>query len=103
MIILFILMVLIGPRFANVVWWLLQPTRYNITFPNAIFGILGIIFIPWTSLMYVIVFPGGITGFDWLWLGIALFADISSYGSSAYGGKKQMSTPKPTTPTTPTE
>jgi hypothetical protein len=96
-------MVLIGPRFANVVWWLLQPARYSITFPNAIFGILGIIFVPWTSLMYVIVFPGGITGFDWLWLGISLFADLSSYGSSAYGGKKQMSSPKPATPTTPTE
>jgi hypothetical protein len=100
-IILFILLVLLGPRFGNVMWWLLQPARYNLAFPNAIFGILGIAFLPWTTLMYVSVYAGGITGLDWLWLGIGLFADLSSYGSSAYGGKKQMSPSKPATPATP--
>lgn len=94
----FILLVLLGPRFGNILWWLLQPTRYSLAFPNIILGILGIVFLPWTTLMYVASFAGGITGLDWLWIGIGLFADISSYGSSAYGGKKQMSAPKTSTP-----
>lgn len=96
----FILLIIGGPRVGNAVWWLVQPTRYNVAFPNIIFGLLGIFFLPWTTLMYVACFPAGITGFDWLWLGIGLFCDISSYGSTAYGGKKQMSS-KPQTPATP--
>jgi len=35
--------------------------------------------------MYVIVFPGGITGFDWVWLGLGLFADIVWWSGAAVG------------------
>ena len=28
--------------------------------------------------MFVLVAPGGIVGWDWLWLGIALFGDIAN-------------------------
>ena len=31
-----------------------------------IWAILGFIFLPWTTLMYVMVIPGGIVGFDWV-------------------------------------
>jgi hypothetical protein len=94
----FILLVLGGPRLFNVLWWLVQPVRYNLAFQSSIIGILGIVFLPWTTLMYVSVYAGGITGFDWVWLAIGFFADLASYGSSGYGGKKQMSAPKSTTP-----
>jgi hypothetical protein len=40
-------------------------------------GILGLIFAPWTVLMYVIVFP--LNGFDWIWLGFGVMADVASY------------------------
>jgi hypothetical protein len=29
--------------------------------------------------MYVLVARGGVEGFDWVWLGLAVFADIASY------------------------
>ena len=29
--------------------------------------------------MYIIVAPGGVIGWDWLWLGLMLAADIASY------------------------
>lgn len=99
----FILLLIGGPRVGNVFWWLLQPARYNLAFPNIIIGALGVLFLPWTTLMYVASFGGGLTGWDWLWIGIGLFCDITSYGSSAYGGKKQMSSPKPATPSTPAQ
>ena len=40
-------------------------------------GILGLIFAPWTVLMYVLVFP--MNGFDWIWVGLAIGADVVSY------------------------
>jgi hypothetical protein len=39
-------------------------------------GFLGWLFLPWTTLMYISIYPGGITRFDWIFLGLGLFADI---------------------------
>jgi hypothetical protein len=79
-----------APRLALVFWWIFQPVRLNATFPNFIWPLLGILFIPWTTLMYVIVFPGGINGFDWLWLGLALAIDIGAWGGG-YRARSQRS------------
>ena len=40
-------------------------------------GIAGLIFLPWTMLMYPIVFP--LNGWDWLWIGLAVACDIATY------------------------
>ena len=32
----------------------------------------------------------GVVGFDWLWLGLALIADIASYGGGAYGNRERI-------------
>ena len=50
--------------------------------------------------MYVLVFPGGIEGLDWLWLGLGLFADIASYGGSAWGNRDQSGRTRPGPTTT---
>lgn len=80
---LFTTLVFLGPRAGILVWWLLQPARWQAAFQSALWPILGIIFVPWTTMMYVLVFPGGVTGLDWLWLGLGLFADIAWYSGAA--------------------
>ena len=42
--------------------------------------VLGIIFLPFTTLFYVFMWtPGvGLVGWDWLWIGLAVFMDIAS-------------------------
>jgi hypothetical protein len=87
---LFTTLVLFGPRLAILFWWLLQPVRFNLAFSNFLWPLLGFLFLPWTTLMYVIVFPGGVTGFDWIWLGLMFVADISSYGGGAYGNRHRI-------------
>ena len=91
----FLSLVLLGPRFVGAIWWIWQPMQWQLAFNNWpggslwwIWPVLGIVFLPWMTLMYVIVAPGGITGFDWLWLGLGLFADIASYGGGA--GRKRI-------------
>ena len=91
----FLALLLLGPRFFGAMWWLFQPLRWQEAFNNLFGGglwwlwaILGIVFIPWTTIMYVIVAPGGIVGWDWLWLGLMLFADIVSYGGGI--GRKRI-------------
>jgi len=72
-----------APRLAVLLWWFLQPARFSLTFPNLIWPILGVLVLPWTTLMYVIVFPGGLSIINWVFLGLALVVDIGSYGGGA--------------------
>jgi hypothetical protein len=40
--------------------------------------------------MYVIIFLGGVTGFDWIWLGLGVLADIASYSGGGYGNRHRI-------------
>jgi hypothetical protein len=90
---LFLILLLFGPRSVIVIWWLLQPVRWDATFGSFIVPFLGFLILPWTTLMYVIVAPGGLVGLDVLWMGLAVLADIASYtGGGVYGRRRRMST-----------
>jgi hypothetical protein len=54
--------------------------------------ILGIIFLPFTTLMYVILFtPGiGLTGWDWFWLVMAVVIDLMHWSSTVYSNRNQI-------------
>ena len=89
-----VILVFLGPRIFGPLWWIIQPVRWQAAFNNFptglwwIWPILGIVFLPWTTIMYVIVAPGGVTGLDWLWLGIMLVFDILWYTGGA--GRKSL-------------
>ena len=89
-------LLLLGPRLAILVWWLMDSARFNLAFntkvwplhlplPYWVWPLIGAIFVPWTTLAYLIVFPGGVVGLDWLWLGIGLLIDLGSHS----GGYRQ--------------
>ena len=86
---LFTVLVAAGPRFGFLLWWLIQPMRINTAFPSVLWPILGVIFLPWTTIMWVLVAPGGITGFDWVWIGLALLADLATYAANGESGRRQ--------------
>ena len=86
----FLSMLFFGPRFAFLVYWLIPFGRVqvNLAFNTWIFPLLGLIFLPWTTLMWTIVYGlNGIVGFDWIWVGLALVADIAAYAGGAYKRK----------------
>jgi hypothetical protein len=91
---LFILLLLFGPRLVIVLWWLFEPVRWSAAFGGFfLVPFLGFLFLPWTTLMYVIVAPGGIWGLDWLWLALAVAADLSSYaGGRTYQRRRGLAT-----------
>ena len=95
----FTLMVFLGPRIAGIFWWLFQPLRWESAFSTFFGGsslwwiwpVLGLIFLPWTTLMYVIVAPGGIVGiWEWGFLILMLVFDISSYVGGGFGNKDRI-------------
>ena len=72
-----------GPRLAFLVYWLIPYGQLKITaaFDGWVVPLLGLIFLPWTTFVYTMVFR--VFGFDWFWLALALIADVAAYGASA--------------------
>jgi hypothetical protein len=89
---LFAILAAMFPRVAFGIYWIARPTAVDAAFGTFIWPLLGLIFLPFTTLMYVILWsPGkGITGTDWLWIGIAVLLDLGHYTYSAYGNKDQI-------------
>ncbi len=79
--------VFLGPRAAILVWWLIDIDRWNAAFSNLIWPVVGFFFAPWTTLTWVIIAPGGVSGLDWVILGIGILADVASYSGSLYGNR----------------
>jgi hypothetical protein len=63
---------------------------WQAAFNSFIWPLLGFIFVPWTTLMYVLVAPDGVVGFDWIWLVLAVLADIGVYASGGYGNRDRI-------------
>ncbi len=51
---------------------------------NWIWPLLGIIFLPYTLVMYMLSFDvlaGSVTGWGWMWIGFGVLLDIMKWGS----------------------
>ena len=84
-----LVLLFLGPRAALVFFWLFQTARFNMAFDNIAWPMLGILFLPWTTIMYLIVYQGGIIGWEWFFMILAFIADIASYGGG-YRGRGDM-------------
>jgi hypothetical protein len=79
----------LGPRAGILVWWLLDPTRWQAAFNVWVWPLVGSLFLPWTTLAYVLVAGGGVRGLDWLLLIVAVISDLSMYGGGRYSRRRR--------------
>jgi len=86
---LFALVLAGAPRIAFLMWWLFQPDRISSTFDTFVWPVLGLVFMPWTTLAYVFVTPGGLGVLDWVILAIAVVIDLGSYGGGEYSRRRR--------------
>jgi hypothetical protein len=86
---LFALVAVLSPRLAIFLLWAF--TNYvNLAFHGGWFlPLLGLLFAPWTTLMYVLVYApvGPIHVAGWLLVVIGVFLDLSSWGNAASNRK----------------
>jgi hypothetical protein len=81
------------PRIGTLLIWLARPTYFNSAFGGSwLWPILGIIFLPFTTLMYVLLWtPGlGLVGFDWVWLILGVVVDLTHYGAAGYAQRDRL-------------
>ncbi|MDD5370923.1 MAG: hypothetical protein PHQ40_17715 [Anaerolineaceae bacterium] len=79
-------------RIGILYWWLTDPQRFAQAFegwilpgfvlPTWAWALLGGIFLPWTTLAYLYVSPGGVMGYEWIVLGAGLLVDLAGHGGS---------------------
>jgi len=77
------LLMVVGPRFTAIAWWLFDGARWGEVFGSFVVPLLGIVFVPWTTLAWVLVLPGGVRGIDWFVLALAILIDAGSYAGGA--------------------
>jgi hypothetical protein len=69
-----------GARIAGILWWLVDPDRWDDAFGEVYWAILGLIFLPWFTLAFVLVSPTGtVSVFDAVVLVLALMLDFASW------------------------
>ncbi|HEY3007227.1 MAG TPA: hypothetical protein VGJ63_04070 [Micromonosporaceae bacterium] len=73
------------PRLAMIMIWILRPSMVDRTFSSWVWPLLGIIFLPFATLIYVVLNQTGrgMTGWEWFWVGVAALLDVVNWGSGA--------------------
>ncbi len=72
----------VAPRVVLVLAWIFSDRWHLVWQGDWIMPLLGIVFLPYTTIMYLLTWTltGGIEGWDWMWIIIGLFLDIMKWG-----------------------
>ena len=89
---IFLLIALLSPRLGIVFLWAFTDYVYRAFQNNWFWPLLGLIFLPWTTLLFILVAApvGNITFWGWLMVALGLLMDLSSHAQS-YTNRQQAS------------
>ena len=70
----------IGPRIALAAVWIFG-SRVEAAFSSWVWPLLGLLFLPWTTLMYVLAWGPlyGVSGWGWVLVALGVFLDLATY------------------------
>jgi hypothetical protein len=84
-------------RFFLIFAWLARPIAFERVFGGSwILPCLGIMILPFTTLMYVLLITngvgtiGGLSGLDWLWMALAVVVDLATIGAAGAANRNQI-------------
>ena len=89
----------LGPRFAFLWVWLTNSTQVQNAMGSSFWvPLAGLIFLPWTSLAYVLCWApiGGVSGFGWFLVALGFFFDIATWSGRLAQGRYQSGQAAPT-------
>ena len=87
---LILLLAIFAPRVAFGLMWIFGD-RVDLAFGSFVWPLLLLIFLPWTGIMYALLWSpvGGVEGAEWILFGLAVAVDIAS--ASARAAKSRYS------------
>jgi hypothetical protein len=88
-----------APRVVLVLMWIFG-WRVSAAFNNFLVPLLGLIFLPYTTIMYVLVWSpaAGVAGWDWVWVLLGVALDIMKWGQIANKRKQVPGYPSASEP-----
>ncbi len=80
----------LGPRIALFIWWVFG-NKVDVAFDTWIWPLLGLVFLPWTTLAYVVAWGpiDAVSGAGWLLVALGFAADIATYSARAAKSRYQ--------------
>jgi hypothetical protein len=80
----------VAPRLVLILAWIFSDRWPLVWQGDFILPLLGIIFLPYTTIMYLLTWSltGGIEGWDWMWIIIRLFLDFMKW-SQMFTNRKE--------------
>jgi hypothetical protein len=79
------------PRFALLVGWVNDPNFWNGVFGSQLWLLLGFVFLPWTTFIYGLVSPNGLTIVNIIFLIFAVLIDLGTWGVGFFAARRQSS------------
>jgi hypothetical protein len=85
----------LGPRVAFIVWWLVNPSLFDRIFSTFFWPVIGVIFAPWTTLMYTLAWwgstpQGNLAFWGYLIIVLGIVADVGTHGGGLWRGRKKV-------------
>lgn len=80
------------PRVALFFIWVLT-SLVSRAFNGILVPLLGFLFLPYTTLVYVLVYSpghGGVSGFGWLLVILAFLIDLGAYGGTGVTNRRRL-------------
>ncbi len=80
----------VAPRVILVLAWIFSDRWPLVWQGDVIVPLLGILFLPYTTIMYLLTWTlvGGIEGWDWMWILLGVFLDIMKW-SQVFANRKE--------------
>ena len=90
-------------RIFLIMFWIARPGMMNLAFNTFILPCLGFLFLPFTTLMYVLLVQGvgRLQGLDYLWLLLAVLIDVASIGAAGAANRNRIPAGVPGSTATP--
>lgn len=80
-------------RVALLAVWLTSPLVTRAFHGGWLLPLLGLLFLPITTLVYILVYMqvGGVTGWGWFWVILGFLIDVTVHTSGAYANRQRVS------------
>jgi len=82
---LFAMLIATLPRVALILGWLFSPRWDTVWAGNWFWPLMGFLFLPFTTVMYILLWNPltGIAGWDWMWIGMGVLLDVMKWAQIA--------------------
>ena len=79
------------PRFIIFVGWINDQAAWQAIYGSPLFFLLGWLFLPWTTLIYALAEPNGLSPLNLVFLVLAVLLDLGTWGAGFFATRERTS------------